>query len=92
MDGNLHMSHSRDYENEHDSENDMIFERVWKNTKTNPPKEGGGYWCLVEEQNDLGKSHFQWNCSYNKEENRWSDNHKEYNVIFWTELAPNPIK
>ena len=35
------------------------FERTWKNARLDPPKEGGRYWCLIEEQNDLGKSHFQ---------------------------------
>ena len=67
------------------------FERTWKNARLDPPKEGGRYWCLVEEQNDLGKSHFQWNCSYHEIEKRWSDNHENYNVIYWTELAPMPF-
>ena len=66
------------------------FEFTWKNAKDNPPKEGGRYWCLVEEQNDLGKSHLQWNCIYHDIEKRWSDNSKNYNVIYWTELAPMP--
>jgi hypothetical protein len=66
------------------------FKRTWKNAKTNPPKEGNRYWCLIEEQNDLGKSYFQWNCSYHNIEKRWSDNHEDYNVIYWTELAPIP--
>ncbi|HGE6461164.1 TPA: DUF551 domain-containing protein [Klebsiella pneumoniae] len=33
------------------------------------PEEGGRYWCYVEEQNSLGKSHYQWNCSWNGD--RW---------------------
>jgi hypothetical protein len=67
------------------------FERTWKNARLDPPKEGGRYWCLIEEQNDLGKLHFQWNCSYHETEKRWSDNHENYNVIYWTELAPMPF-
>lgn len=35
------------------------------------PEEGGRYWCYVEEQNSLGKSHYQWNCSWNGD--AWSD-------------------
>jgi hypothetical protein len=69
----------------------ITFERTWKNARLDPPKECGRYWCLVEEQNDLGKSHFQWNCSYHEIEKRWSDNHENYNVIYWTELAPMPF-
>lgn len=53
---------------------------TWKNAETDPPKEGGRYWCLIEEQNDLGKSHFQWNCSYHETEKRWSDNHELTNI------------
>ena len=67
------------------------FERTWKNARLDPPKEGGRYWCLIEEQNDLGKSHFQWNCSYHEIEKQWYDNHENYNVIYWTELAPIPF-
>jgi hypothetical protein len=67
------------------------FERTFKNAILEPPKEGGRYWCLIEEQNDLGKSHFQWNCSYHETEKRWSDNQESYNVIYWTELAPMPF-
>lgn len=33
------------------------------------PEDSGRYWCYVEEQNDLGKSHYQWNCSWNGD--RW---------------------
>jgi hypothetical protein len=67
------------------------FQLTWKSAKLDPPKEGGRYWCLIEEQNDLGKSHFQWNCSYHEIEKRWSDNWETYNVIYWTELAPMPF-
>ncbi len=66
------------------------FSRTWKNAIATPPKEGGRYWCLVEEITELGVSHFQWNCSYHKIEKRWSDDKKDCNVIYWTELAPMP--
>ena len=29
--------------------------------------------------------------SYHELEKRWSDNHENYNVIWWTELAPFPF-
>lgn len=64
------------------------FKRSWKNSKDNPPKEGGRYWCLIEEQNDLGRSMFQWNCSYHTGSKRWVDGFENYNVVYWTELAP----
>jgi hypothetical protein len=67
------------------------FIREWKCAKTNPPTEPDRYWCLVKEQNDLGISYYQWNCSYHETEKRWSDNHENYNVIYWTELAPMPF-
>ena len=66
------------------------FERTWFNAKF-PPKEGGRFWCVVEEQNDLGLSRFQWNCAWNPNDNRWSDDGKTMNVIYYTELAPMPF-
>ena len=65
------------------------FERTWINA-TCQPKEGGRYWCVVEEQNDLGLSKFQWNCDYNPNDKRWSDNGNAMNVLYYTELAPMP--
>lgn len=41
----------------------------WIPVSERKPEESGRYWCYVEEQNDLGKSHYQWNCSWNGE--RW---------------------
>lgn len=54
-------------------------------------KIGGRYWCYVEEVNDLGVSHYQWNCSYNESMKVWGnvDNGK---VLYWTNLLPNPPK
>ena len=45
----------------------------WISIKDRLPKEGGRYWCYLEHQNDLGLSNFQWNCSYNENEKRFSD-------------------
>jgi hypothetical protein len=67
------------------------FERTWKNAKLDPPKEAGRYWCVVEEQNDLGLSKYQWNCYFAEHTNRWLDDGKEYNVTYYTELAPMPF-
>ncbi|HFE8672409.1 TPA: DUF551 domain-containing protein [Klebsiella pneumoniae] len=53
------------------------------------PEEGGRYWCYVEEQNSLGKSHYQWNCSWNK--GAWSDKALTGRVTHWMPL-PNPPK
>ncbi len=66
------------------------FERYWHNANF-PPKEGGRYWCVVEEQNDLGLSKFQWNCGYNPNDKRWSDGGKTMNVTYYTELLPMPV-
>ncbi|MEG1251635.1 MAG: hypothetical protein RSE37_23655, partial [Citrobacter sp.] len=39
----------------------------WIPVSERMPDEIGRYWCYVEEQNSLGKSHYQWNCSWNGE-------------------------
>lgn len=56
------------------------------------PEEGGRYWCYVEEQNSLGKSHYQWNCSWN--EGAWSDKALTGRVTHWMPLpaAPQEVK
>lgn len=59
----------------------------WINARISPPAESGRYWCIVVEQNELGKSHYQWNCSYNSEDNEWGDNK---HVIYWMPLMPYP--
>lgn len=66
------------------------MERYWNNNEISPPKEGGRYWCLVEEQDDLGKSTFQWNCYYDASENSWSDNFKIMHVTHWTYFLDSP--
>ena len=68
------------------------FTRTWKNAETNPPKEAGRYWCIVKEVFDSEELNYQWNCAYNKSNNpSWTDNNITKNVIWWTELAPNPF-
>ena len=67
------------------------FTLTWKNVKKELPKEGGRYWCLVREVDDLGISYYQWNCNYNENEKRWASNAFRKDVVFWTELAPRPI-
>lgn len=56
------------------------------------PEEGGRYWCYVEEQNSLGKSHYQWNCSWNGE--IWGGAMMHGRVTHWMPLpaAPQEVK
>ena len=53
-----------------------------------PPKEIGRYWCYVEEQNDIGVSHYQWNCSWNCEE--WGGEGLTGVVTHWMPLPSAP--
>jgi len=57
------------------------------------PDEGGRYWCYVEHLTDLGFSYFQWNCAYNENEKRFSDNTliDVERVTYWRKL-PEPPK
>ncbi len=68
-----------------------VIEVTWKDANQTPPDESGRYWCNVIEVNDLGISHYQWNCAYNKEERRWSSNAMSKTVTHWTELLPRPM-
>ncbi len=52
------------------------------------PEEGGRYWCYVEEQNSLGKSHYQWNCSWNGDE--WGGEALSGRVTHWQPLPSPP--
>lgn len=52
------------------------------------PDEVSSYWCYVEEQNSLGKSHYQWNCSWNGDE--WSDASLTGRVTHWQPLPAAP--
>lgn len=73
-----------------EKEKKLTFERTWKDVKETLPQESGRYWVIVEQQNDLGKSHYQTNCYYNSFYNTWCDSFAYFNVIYWTELAPIP--
>ncbi|NBD70894.1 DUF551 domain-containing protein [Klebsiella pneumoniae] len=64
----------------------------WIPVSERMPEEGGRYWCYVEEQNSLGKSHYQWNCSWNGDV--WSDKELTGRVTHWMPLpaAPQEVK
>ncbi|MCP6623944.1 DUF551 domain-containing protein [Klebsiella pneumoniae] len=64
----------------------------WIPVSERMPEEGGRYWCYVEEQNSLGKSHYQWNCSWNGDV--WSDKALTGRVTHWMPppCAPREVK
>ncbi|MEV9402478.1 DUF551 domain-containing protein [Klebsiella pneumoniae] len=64
----------------------------WIPVSERVPEEGGRYWCYVEKQNSLGKSHYQWNCSWNGDV--WSDKALTGRVTHWMPLpaAPQEVK
>ncbi|MEX5203067.1 DUF551 domain-containing protein [Citrobacter freundii] len=66
---------------------DMV-DSGWIPVSDRMPEEGGRYWCYVEEQNSLGKSHYQWNCSWNGEV--WSDKALSGRVTHWMPLPAAP--
>ncbi|EMO9578238.1 DUF551 domain-containing protein [Enterobacter hormaechei] len=53
------------------------------------PEEIGRYWCYVEEQNCLGKSHYQWNCSWNGDR-WWVESENGGRVTHWMPLPNQP--
>lgn len=63
----------------------------WIAVEETPPAESGRYWCYVEEVDDLGISHYQWNCAYSANDNRWSDKALSGRVTHWQNL-PSPPK
>lgn len=65
----------------------------WIDVNDRLPEEGGRYWCYVRDLNDLGVSHFQWNCAYNENEKRFSDSTllNGEQVTHWRPL-PEPPK
>ena len=70
----------------------MISDR-WIPVSEQLPEECGRYWCYVEEQTDLGKSHYQWNCSWNGE--RWWVEGEDGGIVtHWMPLpaAPQEVK
>lgn len=62
---------------------------TWIPVSERLPEESGRYWCYVEEQNDLGKSHYQWNCSWNGER-WWVESENGGIVTHWMPLAAAP--
>ncbi|EMM7402800.1 DUF551 domain-containing protein [Enterobacter hormaechei] len=61
----------------------------WVACSERMPEESGRYWCYVEEQNDLGKSHYQWNCAWNGK--RWWVEHEDGGrVTHWMPLPAAP--
>ena len=62
----------------------------WISVADRLPSEFGRYLCYVEEQNDLGKSHYQWNCSWNGDE--FSDAELSGRVTHWMPLPAAPAQ
>lgn len=60
----------------------------WISCSERMPDEIGRYWCYVEEQNDLGKSHYQWNCSWNGD--KWGGEMMSGKVTHWMPLPEPP--
>ena len=60
----------------------------WIPVSERMPEEVGRYWCYVEEQNSLGKGHYQWNCSWNGD--AWSDKALTGRVTHWMPLPAAP--
>lgn len=73
--------------------NSPVIPDTWILVSERLPEEGGRYWCYVEEQNDLGKSHYQWNCSWNGER-WWVESEHGGIVTHWMPLpaAPQEVK
>ncbi|HCD9772871.1 DUF551 domain-containing protein [Enterobacter hormaechei] len=63
----------------------------WVACSERMPEESGRYWCYVEEQNDLGKSHYQWNCSWNGDR-WWVESENGCRVTHWQPLPSPPAK
>lgn len=66
------------------------FPYGWIKCSERMPEEGGRYWCYVEEINSLGRSHYQWNCSWNGEE--WGGEALNGRVTHWMPLPAAPGK
>lgn len=71
---------------------DSVADR-WIPVSERMPEDSGRYWCYVEEQNDLGKSHYQWNCSWNGDR-WWVESEGGGIVTHWMQLpaAPQEVK
>lgn len=68
--------------------NSPVIPDTWIPVSERLPEEGGRYWCYVEEQNSLGKSHYQWNCSWNGE--IWGGAMMYGRVTHWMPLPAAP--
>ncbi|MDU3156444.1 MAG: DUF551 domain-containing protein [Hafnia alvei] len=67
-----------------------VSEPKWISVTDLLPAEFGRYLCYVEEQNDLGKSHYQWNCSWNGDV--FSDSSLTGRVTHWMPLPSAPAQ
>ncbi len=66
-----------------------VIPDTWIPVSERNPNDIGRYWCYVEDQKSLGKSHYQWNCSWNGE--IWGGAMMYGRVTHWMPL-PNPPK
>lgn len=71
--------------------NSPVIADGWVACSERMPEESGRYWCYVEEQNDLGKSHYQWNCSWNGDR-WWVESENGGRVTHWQPLPSPPAK
>lgn len=71
------------------SGNSPVIPDGWIPVSERMPGEIGRYWCYVEEQNSLGKSHYQWNCSWNGER-WWVESENGGRVTHWMEMPAAP--
>ncbi|ELV1749393.1 DUF551 domain-containing protein [Escherichia coli] len=69
--------------------NSPVTPDCWIPVSERIPEAEGRYWCYVEEKNCLGKSHYQWNCSWNGER-WWVENDNGGRVTHWMELPAAP--
>jgi hypothetical protein len=63
---------------------------AWISVEDRLPEEGGRYWCYVEEVNDLGISHYEWNCYFDPNNKEFRDDLKTMKVTHWTYLIGSP--
>ncbi|EOY8510969.1 DUF551 domain-containing protein [Enterobacter hormaechei] len=69
--------------------NSPVIPEGWVACSERVPEESGRYWCYVEEQNDLGKSHYQWNFSWNGDR-WWVESENGGRVTHWMPLPAAP--
>lgn len=68
--------------------NSPVIPDGWVDCSERMPEESGRYWCYVEEQNSLGKSCYQWNCSWNGDV--WGGEMMYGRVTHWQPLPAAP--